>query len=81
MMLHSQLLGTHDSYDGQGMTIQELLDLLNSIPRRARGNHLMIVGEDGLGRDVTGVHFAQSDQAEKWDFNVYIVSQKEKKAS
>jgi hypothetical protein len=75
-MTHSELLGTHDSYDGHGMTLQELLDLLKSVPRQARSNYLMAAGPDGISRDVTGLHFAQSDQSEKWEFKVYVVAQK-----
>jgi hypothetical protein len=81
MLLHSQLLGTHDSYDGQGMTIQELLDLLKSVPPKARHNYVMVSHGDAPPEDVTGLHFAQSDQAEKWEFKVYIVAQKSRTAN
>lgn len=74
-MTHAELLGTHDSYNGHGLTIQELLDILKSVPRQARHNYMMVTGPDGIAHDVTGVHFAQSDQAEKWDFKVYVVRQ------
>lgn len=72
-MSHDELLGIHGSYGGQGMTIQEMLDLLRSVPRQARHNYLMVSGPNGDVRDVTGIHFAQSDQSERWDFKVYIV--------
>jgi hypothetical protein len=78
MMRHDELVGTHDSHDGQGMTIQDMLDLLHSIPHQARHNHLMVCGPDDVSRDVAGIAFAQSDQAEKWDFKVYIVTMEQK---
>lgn len=75
MLLHSELLGTHDSYDGQGMTIQDLLEFLKSVPRQARGNCVMISTNEGP-TDLTGIHFSQSDQAGKWEFKVYLVGMK-----
>jgi hypothetical protein len=77
MLLHSELQGTHDAY-GPAMTIQEMLDLLRSIPRQARQNYLSMVDKDGNIVDVTGLHFAQSDQAEKWEFKVYVVTSNSK---
>ena len=71
MLLHSELQGTFDSYDGEGMTIQELLDLLKSIPPKARHNYIMVETEAGSG-EVTGLHFTKGDQQAKWDFKVYL---------
>ena len=72
-MLHSEIQGTHEpGASGTGCTLQELYELLRSLPRKARQNYIMT--QDG--EDVTGLHFAQSDQAEKWDFNVYIATTK-----
>jgi hypothetical protein len=53
--------------NGAGITAQDLLELLQSVPPRVRQNYIMI---DGV--DVTGISFAQSDQAEPWEFKVYI---------
>jgi len=74
-MTHAEVLGSHTGYNGDGFTLQELLELLKRIPAKARGNYLMIVFPDGTQRDITGISFAQSDQAEKWDFKVYLDTQ------
>jgi hypothetical protein len=55
------------------MTLQELLELLKRIPRRVReSNYPMIVYPDNTIGELRSLHFAQSDQAEKWEFKVYI---------
>lgn len=72
---HAQLLGSHIPNDGDdGLTIEQLYQLLGSIPRKARDNYIMILAPDGCAADVAGLQFAQSDQAEKWDFKVYLKS-------
>lgn len=71
-MMHAELLGSHCGYNGGSLTIQELLDLLKRIPAKARHNYLMVCFPDGVFHDVTGISFTQSDQAEKWDFKVYV---------
>ncbi len=72
MISHSTLIGFHGSQRG-GLTVQDLLDLLKSVPAKARQNYVMVAG---MG-DVVGIQMAQSDQAEKWDFKVYITTAKE----
>lgn len=73
MMTYSELLGTHGWSSRQGMTIQEFYELLKQIPIKVReSNYMMVIHPDGSIQDVRGLHFAQSDQAEKWEFNVYI---------
>ncbi|HEY1898142.1 MAG TPA: hypothetical protein VGG62_17815 [Terracidiphilus sp.] len=72
MMTHTELQGTHEPSNGEGLTIQDLLDLLKRVPAQARGNYLRVNCGDGEVREVTGLQFAQSDQAEKWEFKVYL---------
>jgi hypothetical protein len=75
-MSYSELLGPHEPNHGDGLTVQDLLMLLRSIPVQARNNYVMVIGEGGVPLEVTGVQFAQSDQAEKWEFKVYLKTEK-----
>lgn len=74
MMTLTELLGPHDCHDPQtGMSMQELYELLRRVPRRVReSNYMMVSHPDGSRDDVRGLHFAQSDQAEKHEFKVYV---------
>jgi hypothetical protein len=72
---HDALIGRHEPNGGEGLTIRELIDLLRSIPPQARGNYIGVVGEDCIGRDVAGISFAQSDQAQRWEFHVHLTLQ------
>lgn len=72
MMLYSELHGTHEPNGGEGLTLQDLLELLRSIPRQARNNYVSVTFEDGTTGDVTGLRIGQSDQAEKWEFSVHV---------
>ena len=55
------------------MTVWELLDTLRQVPRQARHNYLQLDRDDPQA----ALQFAQSDQAEKWDFRVYLVGYRE----
>ena len=70
MMRHSELLGTHGGHDPRRMTVWELLDTLRQVPRQARHNYLMMVVSPSGSTELAALQFAQSDQAEKWDFRV-----------
>jgi hypothetical protein len=72
-MIYSEIQGVHTPGDGNGVTVQELLDFLRTIPKQARGNYLMIATADGC-HDLTEIQVAQSDQAEKWEFKFYLSS-------
>lgn len=72
-MLYSEIQGVHICGDGNGTTIQELLDFLRSIPKQARGNYLQIVTADS-SQDLTEIQVARSDQAQKWEFKFYLSS-------
>ena len=61
----------------EGRTIQELLDTLKQVPRQARHNYLMMVVSPSGSTELAALQFAQSDQAEKWDFRVYLVGYRE----
>lgn len=78
-MMYAEIHGDHEPNNGSGITAQEMLDLLRSIPRKARDNYLRVIGEDGCPVEVSGLHFGKSDQAEKWEFKVYIRTVKESK--
>ena len=52
------------------MTVWELLDTLRQVPRQARHNYLMMVVSPSGSTELAALQFAQSDQAEKWDFRV-----------
>lgn len=73
-MMHSELHGTHNNgnREGEGMTLEDLYQLLKRVPLKARENYVMIVDKDCMSHDVIGLQFAQSDQAEKWEFKVYL---------
>jgi len=73
-LLHAELLGRHTGPESQGITVQDLLELLQRIPLRAR-HYVQMAGPNDIPVDVTGIQFAQSDQAEKWDFKVYLVGE------
>ena len=73
-MMHSELQGRHEAIDGQAMTLQDLYELLRKIPRKARDNYFSVTSEDGRQADISGVSFGQSDQAEKWDFHVHLIT-------
>jgi hypothetical protein len=73
-MMHDELTGnTFLPNNGEGLTLQDLLELIRKIPARARQNYVMVSMGDERG-DVTGLAFAQSDQAEKWEFKIYITT-------
>lgn len=76
MMTYSELLGAHEPYDPQmGMSIEELYQILRRIPRKVReSNYMMVVHPDMSIDDVRGLSFAQSDQAEKHEFKVYVTT-------
>jgi len=70
-MLHSEIQGQHWPEKGNGITLQDLLELLRRIPRQARDNYVMCDG-----KDVIGLNFSQSTQAEKWEFKVSLVTER-----
>lgn len=70
-MMHDELIGQTFEPTGEGLTLQELYDLIRKIPARARQNYVMVTMGDERA-DVTGLAFAQSDQAERWEFKIYI---------
>lgn len=67
-MLHSEIHGKHLPGNGEGITLQDLYELLKRIPRKARDNFVTVDG-----KDVLGISFGQSDQAEKWEFKAHLV--------
>lgn len=67
MLRRDDLIGRHLPNNGDGITAEDLYQLLKQIPRKARENYLMC--GDG---DVTGISISQSDQAEPWDFKIHI---------
>lgn len=71
-MLHSEIQGRHIPNKGEGLTLQDLLELLQSVPRKARDNYLTVNGQD-----VIGLAFGQSTQAEKWEFYVNLILDKD----
>lgn len=70
MMTKDELIGRHLPNDGQGITAEDLYQLLKRIPRKARENNLQVA----WGGDVLGLSIAQSDQAEPWEFRLYVVT-------
>lgn len=71
-MMHDDLIGqTYLPNNGEGITLQDLLELIHSVPAKARQNYVQVRVGDDLA-EVTGLAFAQSDQAEKWEFKIYI---------
>lgn len=73
MMLQSEIHGRHLLGNGEGILLQDLYEFLKRMPRKARGNYLTVDG-----KDVLGISFGQSDQAEKWEFKVSLVLDEEK---
>ena len=71
MMTRNELIGRHLPGNGEGITGEDLYQLLKSMPRKARGNYLQVTG----GGDVLGLSIAQSDQAEPWEFKLYVVTE------
>jgi hypothetical protein len=65
---HDALIGNHLPNNGEGLTAQDLFELLQSIPAPARRESYVMVD----GEDVTGIGIAQSSEAEKWEFKFYI---------
>jgi hypothetical protein len=73
-MMHDELIGNAFlPNNGEGITLQDLLELIRKIPAKARQNYVQ-VNLGGESAEVTGIAFAQSDQAEKWEFKVYIAT-------
>lgn len=72
--MHSELQGRHETSDGQAMTLQDLYELLKKLPRKARDNYFSVASEDGRQAEIHGMSFGQSDQAEKWEFNVHLIT-------
>jgi len=74
-MMHTELMGRHETTDGEAMTLQDLLELLRSLPRQARDNYVTVYSPDNIQRaEVRGLAFAQSDQAEKWEFKISLLT-------
>jgi hypothetical protein len=69
MMTKDELIGRHLPGNGQGITGEDLYQLLRQIPRKARENYLMC-----NGNDVLGLSIGQSDQAEPWEFKLRLVT-------
>lgn len=76
MMTYAELLGSHEPYDPEmGMSIEELYQILRQIPRKVReANYMMVTHPDGSRDDVRGLQFAQHDQSERHEFNVYVTT-------
>lgn len=68
-MLISGVQGKHLPNNGEGLTLEDLRQLLNSIPARARRDTYITYA----GKDVIGLHFGQSDQAEPTEFTCHVV--------
>jgi len=54
--------------------MQDLYELLGSIPRKARNSFITITGADGSVADITGISLGQSDQSEKWEFRAHMLT-------
>jgi hypothetical protein len=73
-MMHDDLIGVSFlPNNGEGLTLQDLLELIRNFPAKARQNYVR-VNMGGESAEVTGIAFAQSDQAEKWEFKIYITT-------
>ena len=67
-------LGIHKPNDGEGLTIQDTIDMLKQIaPKARRFSYLNIVDEECNIRDVIGMGIGQSDQAEKHELKVNLL--------
>lgn len=73
-MMHSALQGRHETSDGQAMTLQDLYEMLKRLPRKARDNYFSVTAEDGKQAEIHGLSFGQSDQADKWEFSVHLIT-------
>lgn len=69
------IIGQHKPGNGEGITLEDLYQLLKSLPRQVRDNYAVVRHPDGSATDLTGLGFAQSDQAEKWEFKAYVLSE------
>lgn len=70
MKLLSEIQGDHLPLDGEGLTLEDLYQLIKSIPRKVRENSY--VGSHG--NEVTGLQFGHRSTAEKYEFSVAIVT-------
>jgi hypothetical protein len=73
MILHSGIQGEHWPNGGKGITLEDLYQWLRTVPRKARENY--VTGEDG--KDLIGFSFGQSSEAEKWEFKVHLVLERD----
>lgn len=76
-MILSQLHGQHLPQNGEGITLEDLYQLLKTIPARVRRqNYPTVCGPDPAGKqaDIAGISFGQSDQAEKYEFHAAIIT-------
>jgi hypothetical protein len=70
------LIGNHTPNHGEGITVDDLIKLLQQFSPKARGNYLRVVVDDlGNSKDVIGIGVAQHDQMESHEANVYILLQ------
>lgn len=75
MLLPSEVQGTHMPNNGEGITLEDLYQLIKSIPVKIRrSNYIMVDAQDWTTADVIGLSFAQSDQAEPHEFKVHMIT-------
>ena len=71
-MTHAELIGNHLPGNGEGITVQDPARPAALDP--GPGAAELPPGHDRRGGslDVTGIGIGQSDQAEKWEFKIYL---------
>jgi hypothetical protein len=63
------LLGRHEPNGGEGLTLEDLYQLLKIVPFQVRRNSYIQVEDE----DVSGISFSHSDQAQKYEFQAFIL--------
>lgn len=67
-MSYEELIGRHLPASGEGITGEDLYQLLKSMPSRARNNYVTVANGD-----LIGLNIAKSDQSQRWEFKLHLI--------